>query len=150
MALTPYVPNGIQLVMTEVDNIEVSTDNTGVADVVDLTADAIQSSELTFEEVSTPNSHSPAGFPVKTNFQLIINLQTLAEAGASTFANEITQQKITFIRITKSSGQQYTFSSGDDAVAIAYFRKALVPGEEGDVWQLTGQRTLPRLDFTIS
>lgn len=149
MALTPYVADGTQLVMNQVDNIALSTD-TGGAGAVNLPAEAIQSVELTFEEVSPPNSHSPAGFAVATNFQIIINLQSLAEAGASTLANELGSMRISYINITQSNGPEFLFDSGDDDVSIGYFRKALVAGEEGYVWQLTAQRTLPRQNFIIT
>lgn len=151
MALTAYVPVASQNVPVEIDSVIFGTVTGGAGgDNVTINAAAVQAIELLFTDVSPPNSHSEAGVPVKTTVQLTVDLATLAESGATTFANEVVTEVIAYIKVTWVGGKFFELDSGTTGKAIMYFRRDLVQGEEGEVWRLVGQRTLPRNNVVIA
>ena len=151
MALTAYVPVASANVPVEIDSVVFGTITGGAGgDNVTIDAAVTQAIEILFDDVSPPNSHSEAGVPVKSTSQLTVDLATLGESGATTFANELVTEVIAYIKVTWVGGKFFELDSGTTGKAILYFRRSLVQGEEGQIWRLIGQRTLPRNNVVIA
>ena len=152
MALTAYAASPFANVPNETDEIELGTITGGAGgDNVTLPASALQALEILLEDVSPPNSHSPAGVAVKTTVTITIDLATLGEAGASTLYNELTNsQIIAYVKYTWVGGKFIELDSGVTGKAIVYFTGSLISGEEGMIYRLVATRTLPKNNIVIS
>jgi hypothetical protein len=156
-SLTSYTGDGTKLFSGQIKKLEFNTDTAGTSDPVILTGDTISNVTFTYEDVAAENASAATGFPHASNVHLEFDLQTLGEAGGTTFMDEITNGtstsiKIAWLRITFLAAQTFTIDSGTNDDPIMFFHSQLIVGdkEQPAKWRIIGDATVAKQDVTIS
>lgn len=156
--MTAYTGDGAKVISGQILKIEFNTDTAGTSDPIVLTGDMMSEETIfTYTDIAAPNAKAVSGYPHASDVHLEFTLQTLGEAGGTTFMDEITNGtstsiKIAWVRVTFLAAQTITVDSGTNNDPVMFFKAEFMVGdrEKPAGWKIIGDGTVAKQDITIS
>ena len=154
MALTNYQPNATTLTAGQIKSFTFDTATAAGGTPVVITADAMRETVFTMADIAGENAQSRSGYAHATEVHGELVLQTLGEAGATTFMNQITNgQQVAYVKVTTLANKTIVLDSGVTDSPVVFTKAELMGAGDKDnslAWKLTFDGIIAKQNVTVS